>query len=237
MLPQKPLAWGKSRSCIRTLAEYGAVRKREIGVENVFDFSLGNPSIPAPVSLNQAIIDLAETENESLHKYTTAAGLVELREKISEDSNRRYGLHTTADSVYVTCGAAAGLAICCKALLMPGEEVIVNAPFFPEYSVFTEAVGGKTVIVPPGRNMQLNLQGIKDAINPNTKAIIINSPNIYTYNITTYYRPKPLKKQQQKRLPQILGQPRKCDFKNLSFLIQSWTTHRTKSNRLPIRPF
>ena len=85
MLPQKPFAWGESRSCIRDLAEYGAVRKSEIGAENVYDFSLGNPSIPAPSCLNEAIIELAQTENETLHRYTTAAGLVEMRQKISEE--------------------------------------------------------------------------------------------------------------------------------------------------------
>ena len=177
MFPQKPYEWGKSRSCIRTLAEYGAVRKKEIGAENVYDFSLGNPSIPAPAAVNEAIIELAQTENVTLHGYTTAAGIVELRTKIAEDINSRYGLNITANSIYVTCGAAAGLTISLRALLMPGEEVIAPAPFFPEYRVFTEASGGVLVPVAPAEGMGLNVPAVKAALSEKTKAVIINSPN------------------------------------------------------------
>ena len=177
MLPEKTYAWGRSRSCIRTLAEYGAVRKKEIGAENVFDFSLGNPSIPSPKCINDAIIELAQTENVTLHGYTTAAGIPQLREKIAADLNKKTGLSVTKDSIYVTCGAAASLTICLKAILFPGDEVIVPAPFFPEYRVFTEAVGGEVVVIPPRGDFQMDLDGIKAALGPKTKAMIINSPN------------------------------------------------------------
>ena len=177
MLPEKTNRWGRSRSCIRTLFEYGTMRKAEIGSENVFDFSLGNPSIPSPQCVNDAIIELAQTENVTLHGYTTAAGILPLREKIAADLNEKTGLHVTADSIYVTCGAAASLTICLKAILFPGDEVIVPAPFFPEYRVFTEAVDGKVVVIPPRDDMQMDLDGIKAALGPKTKALILNSPN------------------------------------------------------------
>ena len=100
MLPEKPLTWGRSRSCIRELAEYGWARKAEIGAENVFDFSLGNPSIPAPECVNEAIAALVrDTDSVELHGYTTAAGLLSLREKIAADRNARFGTDVRADRI------------------------------------------------------------------------------------------------------------------------------------------
>ena len=176
-LPENTLAWGRARSCIRTLAEYGAVRKAEIGAENVFDFSLGNPSIPAPPCVNEAIAALIQGDSVALHGYTTAAGLVSLRQKLSDDLNGRYGLALTPDHLYVTCGAAASLAITLRSVLLPGDEVIAPAPFFPEYRVFTEASGGVLVPVAPRDDLQIDLPALESALTPRTKAVIINSPN------------------------------------------------------------
>ncbi len=177
MLPANTVGWGAARSCIRTLAEYGAVRKKEIGAENVYDFSLGNPSIPAPDCVNGAIAELLKGDSVALHGYTTAAGVVSLREKIAEELNGRYGTHLTPDHLYVTCGAAAALCIALRAVLFPGDEVIVPAPFFPEYRVFTEASGGVLAPVPPRGDLQIDVEALERALTPRTRAVIINSPN------------------------------------------------------------
>ena len=174
------MSWGRARSCIRELAEYGWKRKAEIGAENVFDFSLGNPSIPAPEGVNAAIAELIKGDSVELHGYTTAAGLMSLRAKIADDLNGRFHLNAEVrpERIYVTCGAAAGLAVSLRATLLPGDEVIALAPFFPEYRVFVEAAGGKLVTVQPAaETFQLDLESFTDALGERTKAVIVNSPN------------------------------------------------------------
>lgn len=177
MLPENTLAWGRKRSCIRELMEYGERRKAEIGAANVFDFSIGNPSIPAPDCVNEAIAELIRGDSVALHGYTTAAGLLSLREKLAEDLNLRCGTKLTAKHFYVTCGAAASLSISLRAILRPGDEVIAPAPFFPEYRVFTEASGGVLVPVPPRADMRIDIEALAAALTERTKAVIINSPN------------------------------------------------------------
>lgn len=178
MLPEKTLAWGQSRSCIRELFEYGAARKAVIGEDKVFDFSIGNPSIPAPDCVNQAIAEALKEDSVQLHGYTSAPGRMSLRQAIADDLNRRYGTAVTGGDIYVTCGAASGLATCMKALLLPGEEVVAFAPFFPEYRVFAEAAGGRLVTVPPrAGDFQIDYEAFEKALTPRTKAVIVNSPN------------------------------------------------------------
>ncbi|MBR1659405.1 MAG: pyridoxal phosphate-dependent aminotransferase, partial [Oscillospiraceae bacterium] len=177
-LPEKPLAWGKARSCIRELAEYGWKRREEIGAAKVFDYSLGNPSIPAPEGVNRAIAELLQGDSVALHGYTTAAGLMSLRTKLAEDLNGRFGTDVRPERIYVTCGAAAGLAVSLRAVLLPGDEVVALAPFFPEYRVFTEASGGTLVPVLPWMDdLQLDPDAFEAALTERTKAVIINSPN------------------------------------------------------------
>lgn len=177
MLPENTLAWGRASSCIRELAAFGAMRKKAIGADKVFDFSIGNPSVPAPDCVNDSIAELIKGDSLALHSYTPAAGLPSLREKIAEDLNLRFGLNVDGNNLYVTCGAAASIAISLKAILLDGEEVIAPAPFFPEYRVFTEACGGVLKSVAPREDMQIDLKGIKKALSDKTKAVIINSPN------------------------------------------------------------
>lgn len=178
MLPEKILAWGKSRSCIRELAEYGAVRKAQIGAENVFDFSIGNPSIPAPDCVNETIAELIRGDSISLHGYTTAAGLMSLRTRIADDMNAKFGTNVSPERIYVTCGAAAAIAISLRSVLLPGDEVVVLAPFFPEYRIFIEASGGVLKAAPPrGGDFQLDIDAFEAALTEKTKAVIINSPN------------------------------------------------------------
>lgn len=177
MLPEKSLAWGQSKSCIRELAAYGAARKAQIGKEKVFDFSIGNPSVPAPPCVAEAMAEMLTIDSVELHGYTPAAGLMSFRQAIADDLNRRYAAAVTADMIYVSCGAAAGLSACTHGLLLPGEEAVAFAPFFPEYNVFTEAAGGKLVSVPPTAQLQPDLDALAEAINEKTKLVIINSPN------------------------------------------------------------
>lgn len=176
MLPEKSLNWGRSESCIRALAAYGAARKAEIGAENVFDFSIGNPSVPAPDCVKDAILEALEMDAAELHGYTPAPGLMSLRKAIAEDL-RGKGAPCSAELVYVTCGASSGLSSCTHGLLLPGEEVITFAPFFPEYTVFTEAAGGKLVSVLPDEKLLPDMDAFKKALCEKTKAVIINSPN------------------------------------------------------------
>ena len=178
MLPEKTLGWGTSRSCIRELFEYGCRRKAEIGAENVFDYSLGNPSIPAPACVNEAIAELLTGDSVALHGYTSAVGLASLREAIAKDMNSRYDAGIDANLIYVTCGAAAGLASALKGLLLPGEKVVTFAPFFPEYRVFTEGAGGELVSVPPREaDFQIDFDALEKALDEKVKAVIVNSPN------------------------------------------------------------
>ena len=177
MLPEQMLAWGYTRNCIREVMEYGTIRKQEIGAENVYDYSIGNPSIPAPDCVNEAIAELIKGDSVALHGYTTAAGLPSVRDAIAKNLNDTYDLGLTGDLFYITCGCASSIAIALRAVLFPGDEVIVNAPFFPEYRVFTEASRGVVKVVPPRDDFQIDFEALKAALGPKTKAVIINSPN------------------------------------------------------------
>ena len=177
MLPEKSLAWGRSKSCIRELAAYGSRRKAEIGAENVFDFSLGNPSVPAPACVDEALRELISLDSAALHSYTPAAGLPSFRAAIAADLNARYAAGVTADMIYVTCGAAAGLAACARGLLCPGDEAITFAPYFPEYRVFVEGAGGVLVEAPPTETLQPDFDALEARITEKTKLLLINTPN------------------------------------------------------------
>jgi len=177
MLPEQMLAWGYTRNCIREVMEYGTIRKQEIGAENVYDYSIGNPSIPAPDCVNEAIAELIKGDSVALHGYTTAAGLPSVRDAIAKNLNDTYDLGLTGDLFYITCGCASSIAIALRAVLFPDDEVIVNAPFFPEYRVFTEASRGVVRVVPPRADFQIDFDALKAALSPRTKAVIINSPN------------------------------------------------------------
>ena len=177
MLPEQMLAWGYTRNCIREVMEYGTIRKQEIGAENVYDYSIGNPSIPAPACVNEAIAELIKGDSVALHGYTTAAGLPSVRDAIAKNLNDTYDLGLTGDLFYITCGCASSIAIALRAVLFPGDEVLVNAPFFPEYRVFTEASRGVVKVVPPRSDFQIDFDALKASLTDKTKAVIINSPN------------------------------------------------------------
>ena len=179
MANQKMIALGENRSVIRDLFEYGLTMKKEVGEDKVFDFSIGNPSIPAPKKVNETLIELINTvESTSLHGYSSAPGDMRVRTVIAENINRRFGRNQTPGDIYMTCGAAASLTISLNALLNEGDEVIVFAPFFPEYRVFIEKAGGHVVVVGAREeDFGPDLAAFADAINEKTAAVIINSPN------------------------------------------------------------
>ena len=177
MLPANSLAWGQSKSCIRELAAYGSARKAQIGAENVFDFSIGNPSVPAPPCVDEALRELLAGDSLALHSYTPAPGLPSLRKAVAGDLNRRYDARFEPEMIYVTCGAAAGLAACARGLLRPGEEAVVFAPFFPEYRVFVEGAGGVLVTVPPTEALLPDLDAFERVLTEKTAFVIVNTPN------------------------------------------------------------
>ncbi|WAW15341.1 pyridoxal phosphate-dependent aminotransferase [Peptostreptococcus equinus] len=179
MISQEMLKLGTSKSVIRELAGFGAQRAAIVGAENVLDFSLGNPSVPAPKEVQDAIVDIIKNyEPKVYHSYSSGAGHDGCRTAIAENLNKRYGTNYSKDNFIMTCGAAASLNITIKALVAePGDEIMVLAPFFPEYTVFIAAQGGKQVLVPCKDDMQLNVEGIKEALTPKTRGIIVNSPN------------------------------------------------------------
>ena len=180
MISEKMYGLGSKRSTIRELFEYGMKRAEIVGKENVFDFSIGNPTVPSPACVKESIIEILDTVNSSdIHGYTSAQGSIATRGAIANYLNETYGLKVKADNFYMTCGAAASLCICLKALTETKEdEFIAIAPFFPEYRVFIEGQGATFRMVPPDtKNFQINFEALEETINAKTKGIIINSPN------------------------------------------------------------
>lgn len=169
---------GNEPSAIRELFAYGLARKAQIGDDKVFDFSIGNPSVPAPDQVKESVLRWMEADPVALHGYTPAAGDPAVRQAVADHISRIYGVPATAANVYVTAGAAAALATSISAVTEPGDEVIVVAPYFPEYAVWVGTAGCTLVEVPASQpDFQLDLDALAAAITPRTSAIIINSPN------------------------------------------------------------
>ncbi len=179
MLPEKMVELGTARSAIRELFEFGKQRAALVGEKNVFDFSIGNPSVPAPESVNETAIRLLRQEDPVLlHGYTSAQGDAEVRKILAQSLNRRFGTKYTENELYLTMGAAAALCCCFHGLTCPGDEFIVFAPFFPEYGVFLRGAGAKMVVIPPEtEGFQIDFTAFENAINEHTKGVIINTPN------------------------------------------------------------
>ena len=178
MVSQRMLQLGTARSVIRELFEYGRQRTAEVGAENVFDFSLGNPSVPAPAAVNETAIRLLREQGDTIHCYTSAPGDTGARQRIADSLNRRFGEHYTADELYLTVGAAASLCCVFNGLTCPGDEYILFAPYFPEYKVFIEGARGKVqVIAPEIEQFQIDFTAFEKAVNCRTKGVVINSPN------------------------------------------------------------
>ena len=150
MFNESAYALGANRSCIRELYEYGRARAQAVGKENVFDFSLGNPSVPAPREIKQTILDVLDSmDSLEVHGYTPAIGDRETREAISQDLNRRYGVHTAPEDFFIGSGAAGELTAVFSALSRNNGEILAIAPYFPEYKPFAERAGLRFRVVPP----------------------------------------------------------------------------------------
>lgn len=179
MVSERMLGLGTARSVIRELFEYGKKRAAVVGADNIFDFSLGNPSVPAPPQVNEAAIRLLQTEDPTLlHGYTSAQGDAGVRKAIADDLNRRFGTSYTGDQLYITVGAAAALCCCFNGLACPGDEFVVIAPYFPEYKVFIEGSGAAMKLIQPDPDtLQIDAAALAAAIGPQTKGVVVNSPN------------------------------------------------------------
>ena len=179
MINEKMYQLGSKRSTIREIFEYAKTRAAEIGADKVFDFSIGNPSVPAPKQVNDSILRIVnEMPSVALHGYTSAQGDKAVRDKIAANYTRRFGVELCGDDLYMTCGAAASLTITFKALANVGDEFITFAPFFPEYGVFVATSGATlTVLKSDSKTMQPDFEALEQAISSKTKGVLINSPN------------------------------------------------------------
>lgn len=179
MIAEKMIPFVQNNSAIRTMFEEGNRLKKQYGADKVYDFSLGNPSVPAPDCVREAIVDLANNEDPViLHGYMNNAGFEDVRETIAQSLNRRFGTDFSAKNLIMTVGAASGLNVILKTVLNPGEEVVVFAPYFLEYGAYVKNYDGKLVeISPDTETFQPDLQELERKITVNTRAVIVNSPH------------------------------------------------------------
>jgi aspartate aminotransferase len=169
---------GTNGSVIRDLAAYGAERAKVVGIENVFDYSIGNPSIPAPKEVADTVRQLLEEDPMSVHGYTSAVGNYETRKAIADDLNDRFGADAKPEEFFIGCGSSPELVAVFRALCFPGAEFVAIAPYFPEYKPYVEEVGGTFKVVPPDLpDFQIDLQEVEAAVTEKTAAVIVNSPN------------------------------------------------------------
>ena len=179
MINQEYLNMLSNKNIIRILSEYATGRGKEIGYENVFDFSLGNPSVPAPQSFTDVSIDLLKTKSPmALHGYSPTLGIPEVKEKVAASLNRRFDMKYTGNHIFPTSGAAGAIAHAIRAVTKPGDEVLVFAPYFPEYNPYINGSGAKIKVVPADfENFQINFDAAEKALTENVAAVLINSPN------------------------------------------------------------
>ena len=178
MVSERMKGLGTARSVIRELFEYGKARAAQVGAENVFDFSIGNPSVPSPDAVNETAARLLREQPDLIHAYTSAQGAADARERFAASLNRRFNAGCTPDRLYLTVGAAASLCCVFNGLTCPGDEFIVFAPYFPEYKVFIEGAGARMVLIPPEiEAFQIDFDAFEKAVTPHTKGVLVNSPN------------------------------------------------------------
>ncbi len=179
MVSSKMYELGTKKSTIRTIFEFGRKRAAEVGEENIFDFSLGNPNVPTPDFVRDAAIEILQTyEPSKVHGYTVAPGNPEVREILAKSVNARFGTNFAGKNFFITAGAAAAITICFKTLTEPSDEFITFAPYFPEYKCFVESVGAELKVVPAQvEDWQINFNEFEKMLTTKTKAVIINSPN------------------------------------------------------------
>ena len=179
MVSEKMYELGTKKSTIRTIFEFGQRRIKAVGKENIFDFSLGNPNVPAPDFIKQTILEiLDQVPSVDVHGYTVASGNPNARDELAESINNRFGLHVSGKNLFITAGAAAAITITFKALSEAEDEFIAFAPFFPEYKCFVESTGAKLLVVPARTvDFQIDFDAFERLVTSRTKAVIVNSPN------------------------------------------------------------
>ncbi len=179
MLVQTYVDMLSQKSVIRTLSEFATARGKEIGYENVFDYTLGNPSVPVPKQVNDTMIELLQTKSSmEVHGYSPSLGIPSVREKIAQSLNRRFGMNYTMDHIFMASGAAGALAHAFRLVTKPGDEILTFAPFFPEYNPYVNLTGATLKIVPPNtEDFQINLEAFASMITEKTMAVLINTPN------------------------------------------------------------
>lgn len=179
MVSEKMRELGTKKSTIREIFEYGRKRAQEVGEENICDFSLGNPNVPAPDFIKQAVLAImTEMDPQAVHGYTIAPGNPAVRETLAASINERFGTHFSGRNLFMTAGAAAAITVCFKALAEEGDEFIAFAPFFPEYRCFVESVGANLRVVPAKtEDFQIDFVALEERLSPRTKGVIVNSPN------------------------------------------------------------
>ena len=179
MISEKMKQLASNNSVIRAMFEEGQNMAREFGPENVYDFSLGNPSVPAPGAVKDAIREILDQEDSLMvHGYMSNVGYADVRQAVAESLNRRFGTDFHENNIIMTVGAAGGLNVILKTLLNPGDEVLTFAPYFTEYGNYVANYDGKLVVVSPNTvDFQPNLREFAEKITPKTKAVIVNNPN------------------------------------------------------------
>ena len=179
MINEQYLNMLSNKNIIRNLSEYATARGKEIGYENVFDFSLGNPSVPAPESFTDTSIRLLKTMPPmALHGYSPTLGIPEVKEKVAASLNRRFDMKYTGNHIFPTSGAAGAIAHAIRAVTKPGDEILVFAPYFPEYNPYISGAGAVIKVVPADfENFQINFDAAEEALTENVAAVLINSPN------------------------------------------------------------
>lgn len=167
------------KSVIRELSEYATARGKEIGYDNVFDFSLGNPSVPVPAAYNDRLVSLIREGDPMLvHGYSPSLGIPAVREKIAASLNRRFGMHYAMDDIFMTSGAAGALAHAFRLVTAPGDEILTFAPFFPEYNPYVNLTGAKLRVVPASlADFQINFDALDEMLTERVHAVLINTPN------------------------------------------------------------
>lgn len=180
MLARKMVEMSNQKSIIREIYEFGMQRAKEVGKENVFDFSIGNPNVPAPEIIKDVAIDILEKQDPVItHSYPSNAGLPSTKAAIAKSLNERFGMDFTENQIFMAIGAAGAIMVCFRALLdSPEDEIVTFAPYFPEYKAFVEGAGGKLTVVPADiDSFQINFEEFEKVLNPNVKGVLINSPN------------------------------------------------------------
>ena len=179
MLVQKYVDMLQGKSVIRTLSEFATARGKEIGYENVFDYSLGNPSVPVPQEFTDTCVKLLQEKGPmELHGYSQSLGIPEVRTKVAESLNRRFGMNYTADHIFMASGAAGALSHAFRLVAEAGDEIITFAPFFPEYNPYVNLTGSVLKVVPPQtKDFQINFEAFEEMITEKTKAVLVNTPN------------------------------------------------------------